>query len=640
MAEKGLTITDPDTGRSITWTAPEPPTEEELGRIWAQLPPENAAERATRLGIEGAKVDTEVQRLTKDNVFTNTLGENVGGALTGAGNRAWDVAKGFLPGMANLAADLYQRPLDTVTGVAKAMYDEPLRIGRQLGEGTSDAVGRSIVDTAMLLPGVIGAARVAPTVGRGAVAVAKNPVVQGAVLGGATGAMTGGVKGAAIGAVTGATGGGLGGRVMDVLEGLRQPKATPPVPPVVPPVVPNAGGVLQRTPIQQGIEAGLAQARTPTPGVVSGPPVQPTPGLGYRVPPQAEQAAAAMRARRAAPAPAPAPTPTPVPVEAPPPVTPTGKPPLPDGFVDATDTYLNKPGVTEAAAEMLGEVPFELPSYGRATSPRVQSLTQPADGLAEEIAARRGPTPGRRRSDNRDAGTTPVAPDLGADAMEVLAGEPLPQPTTAPRPAALPTGLQGEEGFVYHVTNTDRLGEIASSGKLKVHKPSEFTDQSVWPDGAVEKRAYFGESPEHLGAFAPEEGQAAVLRMKRTPGIKRESTGDLYSQQPVDARQLEFLGDDKAWHPVVPEAAADLAQELQSRAGPVPAGAPRPGLRDTVTPASAAPFDPRGPVTRVPMGVSGDEYAGIKPFDKNNVLTAEEVGAEAEFWEEMIRRQQ
>lgn len=41
---------------------------------------------------------------------------------------------------------------------------------------------------------------------------------------------------------------------------------------------------------------------------------------------------------------------------------------------------------------------------------------------------------------------------------------------------------------------------------------------------------------------------------------------------------------------------------------------------------------------RVPNGVVGDEFAGIKPWSKDNALTPEELAAEDEFWESLIRQ--
>ncbi len=122
-------------------------------------------------------------------------------------------------------------------------------------------------------------------------------------------------------------------------------------------------------------------------------------------------------------------------------------------------------------------------------------------------------------------------------------------PAMMVQPKRLEQGLLGEPGYVYHATNDERLRDILASGKLKTHKPGDFTDQDMWPDGTVEKRAYFGKSPENLWQFAPEEGTPVVLRTKHNPEtFKRESTGDIFTKKPVSAKDIEFLGDDGKWH--------------------------------------------------------------------------------------------
>ena len=121
-----------------------------------------------------------------------------------------------------------------------------------------------------------------------------------------------------------------------------------------------------------------------------------------------------------------------------------------------------------------------------------------------------------------------------------------------PPPGLLKRGLKGEPGYVYHATSMERLADIADSGKLKTHKPHEFTDQDMWPDGGLERRAYFGESPENLYSFAPEEGKPTALRVKKdaAPFKKESYTGDVFSQKPIAAKDIEYLGDDGAWHPL------------------------------------------------------------------------------------------
>jgi len=108
--------------------------------------------------------------------------------------------------------------------------------------------------------------------------------------------------------------------------------------------------------------------------------------------------------------------------------------------------------------------------------------------------------------------------------------------------------LPSQEGYLYHATNEERLYDIAK-GSLKTHKPWEHTDQSVWPDGSKEKRSYFSKSASGTWAFSPEEGRPVILRMKYDPvSQSRESTGDFYAKKPIQAKKLEFLGEDDQWH--------------------------------------------------------------------------------------------
>jgi len=118
-------------------------------------------------------------------------------------------------------------------------------------------------------------------------------------------------------------------------------------------------------------------------------------------------------------------------------------------------------------------------------------------------------------------------------------------------PAELTREIASEPGYVYHATNEERLGEIAESGKLIPHKPNYGTDQDIWPDGGTEKRSYFGRNAGGVWQFAPEEGKPVVIRTKATGDMKTESTGDVFSRKAIPAEQLEYLGKDGNWHPVI-----------------------------------------------------------------------------------------
>lgn len=190
--------------------------------------------------------------------------------------------------------------------------------------------------------------------------------------------------------------------------------------------------------------------------------------------------------------------------------------------------------------------------YGAADNPLTQGSPTWADA-ASNTAQNVGDYIARQRAQSVAMGLLDPNTGLPTAAGVVNAGQQygnaLLMGTTAP--GRLSGAMPSEAGFVYHATNAERLQDIAESGKLMTHKPGDFTDQDIWPDGSTEKRNYFTPTAENTWQFAPEEGQGALLRMRADAHpIKREGTGDLYSTKPVDAKHLEYLGADGGWHPV------------------------------------------------------------------------------------------
>ena len=119
-------------------------------------------------------------------------------------------------------------------------------------------------------------------------------------------------------------------------------------------------------------------------------------------------------------------------------------------------------------------------------------------------------------------------------------------------PKTLDAAVVSSGNHVYHATNEERLYEIAESGDLRTHRPDFGTDQSAWPDGGTEKRAYFSKDAGIVWKFAPEEGRPVVVRVSAGSSVFRRerSTGDLFSRKSIPANLLEYLGSDRAWHPV------------------------------------------------------------------------------------------
>lgn len=109
-------------------------------------------------------------------------------------------------------------------------------------------------------------------------------------------------------------------------------------------------------------------------------------------------------------------------------------------------------------------------------------------------------------------------------------------------------GMDSNPSYYYHATNVENAHDIANSS-LKTFGPHHGTDQASWPDGHTEKRAYFSPHANQVYQFAPEEGRAVILRVNRNAGKFKEEvgTGDVYSNVPIPASNLEILDDGKGW---------------------------------------------------------------------------------------------
>src|SRR3990172_215154 len=209
----------------------------------------------------------------------------------------------------------------------------------------------------------------------------------------------------------------------------------------------------------------------------------------------------------------------------------------------------------------------------------------------------------------------------------------------APEAAATPAAI--EKGYVYHATNAERLEDIASAGKLKTYRPSYGTDQRAWPDGAIERRAYFGKTAEGVRQFAPEHGQAVVVRTKVGPHIRRESTGDLYTREPIKSDTLEYQAADGSWIPVSSLAAKGVTAttmtlgKLVEKASATKPGSMRQALAEPPAfargPARPIPaIEPSAAISRVLSQGEYDHY-GIRVLGKSKVKVGETLKASREF---------
>lgn len=113
---------------------------------------------------------------------------------------------------------------------------------------------------------------------------------------------------------------------------------------------------------------------------------------------------------------------------------------------------------------------------------------------------------------------------------------------------------ESDSNYVYHATNMDRAHDIAEEG-LKRHKPGDFTDQDVWPDGSREKRNYATPTAQNTWQFAPEGGTPTLLRIRKDahPFKNESGTGDLYSTKDIPPEAIEYQHDDGRWLPITGE---------------------------------------------------------------------------------------
>lgn len=120
-------------------------------------------------------------------------------------------------------------------------------------------------------------------------------------------------------------------------------------------------------------------------------------------------------------------------------------------------------------------------------------------------------------------------------------------PAKTIRPSA---SIESQEGYIYHATNRERAVEIAKDG-LKPHAPSFGTDQNEWPDGSREKRSYWISRAGSAWSFAPEYGEAVLLRALRSQldtKIER-GTGDVVTTKKVPVSKIEILTE-QGWIPL------------------------------------------------------------------------------------------
>lgn len=165
----------------------------------------------------------------------------------------------------------------------------------------------------------------------------------------------------------------------------------------------------------------------------------------------------------------------------------------------------------------------------------------------------------------------PAPLDVPAEAVEAPSAPVDPADVTKSTPPK-------EDGYGYHITSRNNLYDIEDSGVIDVFPPEHGTDQLEWPDGSESPRSYWIDNPKNALAFAPDDGVPVLIRKSNTTLKPERGTRDLYTESPIDISQenVEFWGDDGAWHPlgkkpVVP----DITEPPIAPIAPeVPAGPP------------------------------------------------------------------
>lgn len=100
-----------------------------------------------------------------------------------------------------------------------------------------------------------------------------------------------------------------------------------------------------------------------------------------------------------------------------------------------------------------------------------------------------------------------------------------------------------ENNYFYHGTNLYGVQGIKDTGKIKIFRPWHGTEQEVWPDGSIEKRAYFSPTAKGVEPFFPETGPYFVLRVsKANANFKKESgTPDFYVTNSIPIKFVEIF---------------------------------------------------------------------------------------------------
>jgi hypothetical protein len=128
-------------------------------------------------------------------------------------------------------------------------------------------------------------------------------------------------------------------------------------------------------------------------------------------------------------------------------------------------------------------------------------------------------------------------------------------------PAVLTPGDYGnlpaaaDEGYVYHVTGTQRMYDIADEG-LTPHTPDYRAEQELWPDGSSAARSYFTDDAASTRPFSSsDDGSPVILRVSETSGTKLDNTAEVAAHE---AKVAKYKADLAEWRKANPDWEAKL----------------------------------------------------------------------------------
>jgi hypothetical protein len=328
---------------------------------------------------------------------------------------------------------------------------------------------------------------------------------------------------------------------------------------------------------------------------------------------------------------------------------PRGRPNLNEMFAPKPPAAIGIPGVDEAAAN-ISPAMRGLQERGSMLGAPLQSTEEAAGGALKGISDIFKQDMGQaiqrdamvRGRSGRPIQTAPLP--IGTEDAILQHGYEM---ATGPRPPMVSQNFKrleqdlilNDPDYVYHATNMERARDIAAEGKLNTHRPGDFTDQNMWPDGATQKRNYFSQGNPWM--FAPEDGAPTILRIRKSehPFQSEKYTNDVYSTKPVPSSKIEYLDQSGSWNPLQPQPIPQPPfMQAAARKGPPVMGdvAAQPALTlPGIRAYHSSPYDfDRFDMSKIGTGEGAQSYGHGLYFAENPAVS----GQGGEYWKAFANR--